>query len=800
MLLALAVAPAVAYAQVAYEFDLPSQPLADTLRAIGTKAGVNVVFDPTAVRGKIAAAIKGRLSAQEAVRRALDGAGLSYRSTTAGSLVVEAPVPRPPSSDAPSQVNELIVTATKRRESIQRAALSITAFSEKALNENGVTGLQDYAAQSPNLAIAYTGFLGATGQRITIRGIYGANTTGVYIDDTPLPESVDPRVLDLNRIEVLRGPQGTLYGARSEGGTVRLITNQPDTTGFHASIHAVGSRTDSGGGDNGSIDGVVNAPLIKDKVALRVNAYDSSDSGFLTRAPSPEAPVDFAVQKHLGSSQSRGVSVALQASLFDDKLVITPRFLTETTHDTNHLWTDITPENFTQYRLFNINEPGGDNLHLYSLTAQYSTSVGDFISSTSQFVRHAYDTEDDSEYASYALGTPPAPFIFRTLGEEKDFSEEFRFVSNLKGPLQFTTGVFYQDSKIYSYQPATTYSIFGSVISDVYDEHFHTSVDEIAVFGEVSYAITARLKVTAGGRYFDNRVDFNGEEGGIATSPDPTIVPGRQKETGFNPKVAAQYQIDNDHMVYASAAKGFRIGGVNVIPAAFCASDLSALHLSPADIANYKSDSVWSYELGSKNAFFNRALTVDGSVFDIEWSNVQQNSVLPNCGFGFTTNSGKARSRGGELELKARLPRGFDLTLGGGYTDARITDAGQLDLVPVGTRVQQVPQWTLASGLDSHYKIGSLPGFSRLEADYTGDSLSATNNIASPRVRKAYTLVKIRTGVTVRGVELTVFVDNLTNTRANFSDIRPEAGELPGRPRIAVNRPRTVGVDLRYKF
>ncbi len=734
---------------------------------------------------------------QVSLRAVLLGGAAAFVLTSAEPASAQTQTSAPADLSSTNQVTEVVVTARKRAESIQDVPQSITAFTGAQLAAAGVTQLQDYAVQVPNLSFAYAGFLAAEGQRITLRGIYGPNTTGLYIDDTPLPESVDPRVLDLDRIEALRGPQGTLYGARSEGGTVRLITSQPDATRFYGSVHLQGSGSERGG-PNGIVDGVVNVPLVPDRAALRFNVYDDYESGFLRRAPSSDSPAPFPVHEGIGAQHHSGASLALTVKALDGALTLTPRVLVGHTVEANHLYADVSEDNLVQNRLFDINEPGSDQINLYSFTAKYDTRFGQIVSSTSEFKRRSSDSEDNSELGVLFFGTPVYPFSFTARSREQSFSEETRFVSRFKGPLQITAGVFYQNSKTYVTLPNTPLGPPGALyIDNVYDEHDLNAVREVAVFGETTYDLTTRLRLIAGGRYFDNTVDFAADEGGLAVGSTISTA-ARQHESGFNPKFGVQYKLAATQLIYASAAKGFRIGGVNLLPQTFCAGDLAALNLSAG--APYTSDSVWSYEVGAKTSWLGRRLTVDAAAFDIEWSNVQQQSTLPVCGFGYTVNSGDARSRGGEVEIKAALPWGFNLSVGAGYTDARITSEGALHLVPVGTPVQQVPKWTFTSALNYRFRVGSTPAFARAEVDHVDSSLSANNSIAQPRSRNPYTLVKLRGGVDIGDLELAAFIDNATDERANLSDIRPLAAEIPGRPRIAVNRPRTVGLDLRYKF
>src|ERR1700743_646050 len=206
-------------------------------------------------------------------------AGLGLSVLAVGTALAQAGDPTP-------GVETVVVTAEKRSEALQTVPMAITAFTANDLVAKGITSFQDYAVLVPNLSFAYAGNIASQSQSIAIRGVYGPNTTGMYIDDTPLPENVDPRIVDLNRIEVLKGPQGTLYGARSMGGTVRLIANQPDATQATGFLHAVGSGTELGGG-NGSVDGAFNLPIIDDVLAVRVSGYDSYDFGFFAgiRAP-----------------------------------------------------------------------------------------------------------------------------------------------------------------------------------------------------------------------------------------------------------------------------------------------------------------------------------------------------------------------------------------------------------------------------------------------------------------------------------------------------------------------------------
>ena len=701
----------------------------------------------------------------------------------------------PATSASTEAVDEIVVTAQRRAETIQTVPMAITALTSKALVAAGIANFQDYAVRIPNLAFAYSGDSMASSQTIAIRGVYGVGTTGMYLDDTPLPESVDPRVLDLDRIEVLKGPQGTLYGARSMGGTVRLISALPDASAGQGFVHMVGSAT-RGGGVNGTIDGAINHPLVQDRLALRVSAFADYESGVFERAPSSDAPARFDTIKNVAAARRQGGSITFGANLLDDKLTIVPRLLFQDMDENGHPYADVSPGNFVQKRWFALAEPGSDSWRLYSLTAKYKTPFGDITSDTSRFVRDAADSEDSSEVISLLLGTPPVPVLFHHDERYRAFTQEVRFTSRFDGPLQINAGVFYQDSKDTRTNPPVA---AGPYVDNIFSAELNTEVEETAVFGEATYDLTSKLRLIAGARWFDNQVLFRAVEDGVAGTPGG--FSGKQHERGVNPKFSLQYRLADDRMVYATAAKGFRIGGVNAFPAALCAGGLAAIGLTPAQAESYNSDSVWSYEVGAKTSWLERRLTVNGSLFDIEWSDVQQVAALPSCGFQVHVNGGAARSRGGEFEAQIAVSPALKLSLGAGDADAQIVDPGPYRILPAGSPIPQIPKWTLNVALDYRFELPhALPAFIHADYAYVGSSLSQNNSVADPISRPAYALANLRTGIDFDHVTLSLFANNIFDEHANLADVQPESVSLPGRPRIATNRPLTIGLDARARF
>src|SRR6185312_16686718 len=202
-------------------------------------------------------------------KRCLAGIGM-LMATCSAAMAADADTPVTTNG---MQLQEVIVTAEKRSENEQTVPMSITTFGSTALQQKAITQFVDYATKVPNLAFAPTGDGVGTARTVSIRGISGDNVTGFYIDDVPLPDSIDPRVLDLDHIEVLRGPQGTLYGARSMGGTVRLITKTPDLTQSSGEVHAGVSDTSDTAEPNYTFDGIVNVPIVTDRVALRLTGF-----------------------------------------------------------------------------------------------------------------------------------------------------------------------------------------------------------------------------------------------------------------------------------------------------------------------------------------------------------------------------------------------------------------------------------------------------------------------------------------------------------------------------------------------
>ncbi len=764
-----------------------------------------------------------------------------------------------PAEDNSSVQDTIVVTATKRAESIQTVGLSVTALSGEELQARGAEDFEDFAISVPNLSFGATDDGILANRTISIRGIEGLNTTGFYIDDIPLDESVNPLVLDVERVEVLRGPQGTLYGARGLGGTVRLITRQPDFDAYSGRIHAGVSYTEEGE-INYTVDGSVNLPLAEN-AALRLTAYYQDEGGIFDRvvgpiatpgviapAGAPGALVGDAPRtvENVDNRRTVGGQAALRWAPTASLDIVARAFLQRTEIDGFPLadfvfdpaapgQVELAADDFTQERLFDIEEFGEDQFAQFSLTGTYDAGFGAFTSSTGYFERNTQEGEDSSEFVSFTLlrdilgpggaglPTSPAP-VPSPIFQELDFRtivQETRFVSDFEGPFQMTTGVFYQRTDddeafnppnvaegfdaVFSTQlnggaPATGFSGVGDLI---FLSNTGFEVKELGVYGEFTYNLTDRLSATFGVRYFDTETEFEDLQSGFAVGGIGAvdIGPVVQAEDGFNFKGLIEFEATDDLYLYASASEGFRIGGANGdLPAALgCPADAAALGISTDEARTFESDSLWSYEGGVKSTLAGGKVQVNAAGFFIDFSGIQQR-ILLSCGFSFIANIGEARSAGFEVETTVRPTSDLTLQFAAGYTDAQFTETVP-GLVNDGDRLQQVPEWTVSSTVDYARPISdAYEGFFRADFAHVGESISRVVDSGNPRLRPGYEILNARLGFRSDQYSVGVFVNNLLDEDAVFADNRTLAAEVGGRPRVVRNRPRTFGVDLRARF
>lgn len=324
-------------------------------------------------------------------------------------------------------IEEIIVTATKREASIQDVPVSITAFTSEDLQKLGAVEFFDYATAVPNLSFGYAGEGRQTSRQFQIRGIFGSETSALYINDTPVPVTMDPRVLDVDRIEVLRGPQGSLFGSRSMGGLVRLHTKVPDHDEMSSNLHArVGSVSD--GGEDYQVDGSVNIPMDNGKGAVRVSGYYLRDAGFLNRTVDPDASVvnsgETSGDEYSTSEINEDETIGLQfVGQFEvtDNLMLRPEFLYQKFESDGPAFVDNEIDNFDKVRQFNVTEEGLDEWFVASLTAEIGLQRGAIVSSTSFFKRETSDLEDGTKAISPAgLGTQPV--MTYEVGDEDRFT------------------------------------------------------------------------------------------------------------------------------------------------------------------------------------------------------------------------------------------------------------------------------------------------------------------------------------------------------------------------------------------
>ncbi|GAB5458791.1 MAG: TonB-dependent receptor [Henriciella sp.] len=713
--------------------------------------------------------------------------------------------------EAEARQDAVIVTATKRAASIKDIPQSVTAIDQQTLEVSGAVEFADYATSVPNLSFGFAGEGRQTSRQFQLRGISGAGTTAFYIDDIAVPVTMDPRILDVARVEVLRGPQGSLFGARSMGGLVRLVTNDPDLSGPSGKVHAGIASVNEGGTDY-QIDGTFNG-VLSDNVAFKVTGYHIQDAGFIDRVVDPDASAIIAGDLATGgngdeftvSDINEDTTFGFNASLFvqaTDRLSFRPSFMYQKTESDGPAFVDDDVENLTKLRQFNVFEIGEDEWSMASLVTKFDLDNGQIVNSTAFFDRETLDVEDSTLFFQGFFGAPTTAVddfsVTSEVSDETRFNTETRYVSDYEGPFNFIAGIFYQEIERDGGFPVSTIVPTGSPVEGFFgagnsffslDSTFKQ--EEIGVFFEATYDLTDRLSVTGGGRWFDIETEETRADGGalfdffLGSAPPPGSA--SQSESGFNPRVAIDFDLNDSITLYGNFAQGFRPGGGNDAIAA-----CDALGVTVPE--SFDSDSLWNYEAGFKSSFNNGRTTLNGAVFQITWEDRQ--TQIENCGglgFGATGNAGEAEATGFELEFATQINDYTSFDFGVGYVDAEITDDGGLASVTVGAPLFNVPEWNGAAAIDFNIPLNAEKDFySRLDYRYTGESTSAQGN-----QRDSYSLVNGRLGVQSGDWDLSLYIQNAFDERANYADPVELSDSLN---LIAINRPRTIGIDLRKEF
>lgn len=708
-----------------------------------------------------------------------------------------------------SSLETIIVTATRRGQSIQVIPQSIQAISGEEIEDLALVNIEDTVSLVPNLNLRSDRKFGGV---FNIRGVGGLSdrftqfsTVGLYLDEVPISDAIanlEAALFDIDRIEILKGPQGTLYGEGSLAGTVRIITAQPDPSEFSAKGLARVESTEDGG-TSYRVAGAVNLPLAEDVAALRLTAsYDDQD-GYLDAAPFPAASP---VNEDVDDTETSYVRAALKLAP-SDALSITPSVTYQKAeYGSGPIDSEALPD-LTGF----LNGPdfAEDELTIYGVELEYSFANATLTSSTSYYDRRFRSTDDDIlTNAVISAFFAPSPFTTQVQGRDTEvLTQELRLASMDDGAFSWLAGGFYRSRDIDS-QTAINNDVVGAIFGDgrIFVQDNQAEFEQFAVFGEVTYEFTDDFVLTGGIRWFTEDISSNVDFGlfsadtfmfeEISREPD-------QSEDDVLFRVAASYFPGEDVQLYAQYSEGYRPGGVNdrVI-------DIFGV-LSPAQIEallSYEQDETRNYEIGIKSQLLDKRLTLNVSGYYIDWEGIQIDLDIPAAtGLVFTDNVGQGTSVGAELELLAAPTDNLYFGILLGYASAETdgdtsTGAGT---IPDGAELPFAPE--LNGYLFVEYArplSGALDARFRIDASHTGSRKADIDVAGNP----GFTLDEYQTFDLSLGIEsvnwsATLYAKNITNELAEqnaflFND--PIFGNaLAGFVR---NRPRTIGVQFQAGF
>ena len=820
--------------------------------------------------------------------------------------------PAQPAEEATPSVGlqEVVVTATRREQSLSKVPISVTALTQESLDERGIKDFSEVARFTPGVNFDTSGT-----NNISIRGIAGtggAGTTGIYIDDTPIqmralafsPDEALPKSFDIDRVEVLRGPQGTLFGSGSEGGTVRYITTQPSVTKTSIYSRAEFASTERGA-PSYEAGVAVGGPLIEGTLGARLTVWYRRDGGWIDQLD------PYTLQTVQFNANHEENSLARLAFLWtpNEHWSVTPSiyFQDRKRHNGEDYWPLYSNPNNAQFVNADPtarNSP--DRFYLPALKIEGDIGSTRLISNTSYYHRENTTGYEGTLYnLGYYQTQNAAPIFLRpwacsgpvadcfplldagglhvpgglqyrapsTIDNgQQNLTQEFRLQSSdPNARLIWTAGLFATENRQTYFEQINdpmlgqlTNAVFGDPnFTDFFcyldangnctgpagyvpgfgtDSYFlktSSKDQQLAIFGEMTLAMTERLKLTVGARESHMKYSFDTYTGGPQLYAPPRFGTGDISENAFTPKVSLQFQADPGDMYYATYAKGFRPGGANnPIPNAACPTDFANFGIQ-TDPGTFSSDSVNSYEIGAKNNFNNR-VRIATSVYYIKWDNIQQLIVPPVCQISFIANTGAAVAKGADLQADIAVTDSLTVELATGYTDARYTEdfrfsSTGLDprpLVANGDAIvgasseagggQPTAPFTASMGVEYRFNIASHDAFVRVDGEYEGRArwptagLDPNTSQYDPAnfVLPSTTFVSLRGGMQFGPWSVQGFVDNLTDTHAltayNYT-ICSNPGDPPGvacypntpgasrLQRAFTFRPSTIGITVIFR-
>jgi iron complex outermembrane receptor protein len=731
------------------------------------------------------------------------------QAAAAASAAASSPAPAANDSE---MIQKVMVTANKREQAAIDVAASVSAISAERLSLGGATRLEDFAAQIPGLSVIEVtrGQMAVVLRGISTGALQSTPTTAQYIDDAPvgsvnayaagatLTPDLDPA--DLQRVEVLKGPQGTLYGAGAVGGLLRYVTAPADTERLFGVVTLGGDKVSEGG--YGSDERVaVNVPLAKDVLGLRVSAFNRDEAGYI------DNPVDG--KKNVNTANTRGGRVALDWKLDADWSVkawaLTQKLKADGYGSEDVLAPDLTPLTGDLQRSTWTPEPQTMSLDLSNLNVKGHLGDFELVSSTTwqDTQSHAYtDTSRANTLILQAvLGVPGLGVQSDALIKTRRVSQELRArASAFSDTLDYDIGVFgtkedssYSVSAGSPFVMATGQTFPTPPLANV---NVSSKYDEVSVFGNATWAVSPTFDLMSGLRLSEDKQHFDQDYVPTIASPTAALVVQDVSQTHTTWMLGARYKPDNDTAVYVRAASAYRPGGPSALPPG----------ILPGGKTSFDPDNLISYELGYKSEFLKGTASVEAAVFATDWKKIQlqTNAQGPTIAYAYFINGGSAQSDGAEVTLIWVPTSGLTLRANGAYTDAHLTSDAPAAGGVAGDAMPYTPKWSGSIGGDYNFALGAHKAWMGATVNYMGSRRSDFSEHLAVNL-PSYTTLNANAGMDIDQLRVSLFARNITDRRGiNYAAPAGDqtTGLNPsGNPFTAtVIQPRTVGVDLAYRF